>query len=264
MVVGDEDKGVDSYRPSLKSLASFNNYPKWKHKLRENCFKRVRQDRTRLLWKLRLSEAQNQSANHEGTSLDDSSPPVFGTATDDMIWEYDGLHTAYQGDCEEMLLEMQRLFYEDLRTEKKEKLLAEPESFMRTWEDEEDEYLARMVYEHMQLNSDQVAKEVWCPICKQGELQENGHHIYCTQCELKLKRGHEVDLNFLRLRLGEAHTEHLDRGCRLRPEFCIETKFGLTALYIKCQDCNTFEAEFGSLHFADKLTREKSSILRIE
>ncbi|XP_011080588.1 RPA-interacting protein B [Sesamum indicum] len=257
MVVGDEDKGVHSYRPSLKSLASFNNYPKWKHKLRENCFKRVRQDRTRLLWKLRLSEAQNQSANHEdfikstlqdivsdelkkikGTSLDESSSPVLGTSTDDMIWEYDGLHTAYQGDCEEMLLEMQRLFYEDLRTEKTRK---EPECFMKTWEDEEDEYLARVLYEHMQLNSDQVAMEVWCPICKQGELQENGHHIYCTQCELKLKRGHEVDLNFLRLRLGEAHTEHLDRGCRLRPEFCIETKFGLTALYIKCQGCNTFE-----------------------
>ncbi|KAL0435186.1 UNVERIFIED_CONTAM: hypothetical protein Sradi_0226500 [Sesamum radiatum] len=213
MVVGDEDKGADSYRPSMKSLASFNNYPKWKHK---DFIKSTLQD-----------IVSDELKKIKGTSLDESSPPVFGTATDDMIWEYDGLHTAYQGDCEEMLLEMQRLFYEDLRTEKTRK---EPESFMRTWEDEEDEYLARVVYEHMQLNSDQVAKEVWCPICKQGELQENGHHIYCTQCELKLKRGHEVDLNFLRLRLGEAHTEHLDRGCRLRPEFCIEAKFGLTAL----------------------------------
>ena len=46
---------------------------------------------------------------------------MLGTSTDDMIWEYDGLHTAYQGDCEEMLLEMQRLFYEDLRTEKTRK-----------------------------------------------------------------------------------------------------------------------------------------------
>lgn len=33
---------------------------------------------------------------------------------DDMLWEYDGLHSAYQGDCEEILLEMQRIFYEDL------------------------------------------------------------------------------------------------------------------------------------------------------
>lgn len=38
-------------------------------------------------------------------------------APDDAIWEYNGLHEAYQGDCEEMLLEMQRIFYEDLRME---------------------------------------------------------------------------------------------------------------------------------------------------
>lgn len=41
----------------------------------------------------------------------------FFTALDDAIWEYNGLHEAYQGDCEEMLLEMQRIFYEDLRME---------------------------------------------------------------------------------------------------------------------------------------------------
>lgn len=33
---------------------------------------------------------------------------------------------------------------------------AEPENLITTWEDEEDEYLAREVYDHMQLNSDQV------------------------------------------------------------------------------------------------------------
>lgn len=32
----------------------------------------------------------------------------------DMLWEYDGLTNVYQGDCEEILLEMQRIFYEDL------------------------------------------------------------------------------------------------------------------------------------------------------
>lgn len=36
---------------------------------------------------------------------------------DDVLWEYDGVHDAYQGDCEEILLEMQRIFYEDLNPE---------------------------------------------------------------------------------------------------------------------------------------------------
>lgn len=50
----------------------------------------------------------------KGLSQDESSAPTSCNATDDMIWEYDGLHTAYEGDCEEILLEMQRMFYEDL------------------------------------------------------------------------------------------------------------------------------------------------------
>lgn len=53
---------------------------------------------------------------------DSSLEGFFGNSkpdpvTDDALWEYDGLHAAYQGECEEILLEMQRIFYEDLRTE---------------------------------------------------------------------------------------------------------------------------------------------------
>ncbi|CAI9778650.1 unnamed protein product [Fraxinus pennsylvanica] len=248
-------------RPSLKTHLSFNNYPKWKDKLRENCHKRVREDRTRLLWKLRLPKPNDQPRIHKdlikstfedivsdeirkikNSSLNsDCGVPTFGTAADDLIWEYDGLHRGYQGGCEELLLEMQRIFYEDIRTQK---ILKEPENFIRTWEDEEDEYLARAVYEHMQLNGEQVGKEVWCPVCKQGELQQNHCLIYCYRCGLKLNRVDEINLDLLRMRLAEAHAEHLDRGCRLKPEFCIETRFELSALYIKCQGCDTFEVNF--------------------
>lgn len=35
-------------------------------------------------------------------------------------------------------------------------LIAEPQAHIETWEDEEDAYLARAVYEHMQLNDGQV------------------------------------------------------------------------------------------------------------
>nr|GLL30866.1 RPA-interacting protein B [Ipomoea trifida] len=124
---------------------------------------------------------------------------------------------------------------------KQEKLLAEQERSSTSWEDEEDDFLARAVYDHMNLNDEQVAKEVWCPICKHGELKENRHLISCTQCGVTLDRGDEVNLEVLRNRLAEAHSEHLDRGCRLKPEFCVETKFGLSAFYIRCEPCNTFE-----------------------
>ncbi|KAK2647480.1 hypothetical protein Ddye_014969 [Dipteronia dyeriana] len=324
----EDDKPVAAQKqPSLKPNLRFNNHPNWKAKLRENCYKRVREDRNRLLWKMRMPTAQSLTNKYliksafqdivsdelkkiknlsSDDSLNTSSPaPAPAPEADDMLWEYDGLRSAYQGDCEEILLQMQMIFYEDL--------LAEParkESDIEIWEDQEDEYLARAVYENMQLN-DQVCKETWCPICKQGELLENHQRIYCNRCELKLSKDDEVhcsyiyillwdsyipvehflqqriiyaltengvnrkregtigsaddellinncktyssdsfpfhcltlqvNLDKLRIRLADAHAEHLDRGCRLRPKFCIQTRFGLTALYISCQDCNTFE-----------------------
>lgn len=36
-------------------------------------------------------------------------------SSSDSLWEYDGLQDAFQGEREEILLEMQRIFYEDLR-----------------------------------------------------------------------------------------------------------------------------------------------------
>ncbi|XP_051134069.1 uncharacterized protein LOC127253491 isoform X2 [Andrographis paniculata] len=216
---GDVEDDANARRTHRSPLKALPNNPRWKQKLRENCFRRTRENRSRLLWKFRLPGAEDQSASHEedvksalsgifseelkkmkGSSFDGSAAPMSKSVDDDMIWEYDGPHTACPSDCEEILLEMQRIFYEELRDEETRK-----ENFIRTWEDEEDEYLSRAVYEHMHLNGD------------------------------------KVDLNLLRLRLAEAHTEHLDRGCRLKPEFCLETKFDLSALYIKCQGCNTLE-----------------------
>lgn len=43
--------------------------------------------------------------------------PTSDPKSDDLLWEYNGLQDAYEGDCEEMLLQMQRIFYEDLRAE---------------------------------------------------------------------------------------------------------------------------------------------------
>lgn len=257
----ENDSAPTSKRQSLKTQSIFNGYPSWKNKLRENCYKRVREDRTRLLWKMRLPTAKSldnkdiikyalqdivsdelEKIKNSSSSLNEQLkiPTRALEANDDMLWEYDGLHDAYQGECEEILLEMQKIFYEDLRDETTRE---EPKHYIETWEDKEDDYLAHAVYEHMQLSDKKVAKEIWCPICKQGKLQENHQRIYCTLCELKLNKGNEINLDVLQIRLGGALEEHLDRGCRLKPKFCVETRFGLTAMFIVCQDCSTFEVD---------------------
>ncbi|KAL1340615.1 hypothetical protein HN51_026970 [Arachis hypogaea] len=245
-------------RPSLKSHSQFN----WKLKLRENCYNRVREDRSRLLWRLRtstLKTSHSQQCSPQQQEVDivrsafedivsDEFQKMKGNSTDtrlfdsemDDIWEYDGVHSSCQGECEDILLEMQRIFYEDL--DSYPPMQQDLENELDTWEDEVDEYLASAVFEHMQLNEDKAHKEeIWCPICKRGELKEDHKLIYCTHCELRLNKASELTLGFLRERLAEAHTEHLDRGCRLKPKFCVKTQFSLTALYISCEGCETFE-----------------------
>lgn len=254
----EEKKQLGAPIQPLKTLNHYkldknaHHHITWKEKLRESCCRRVREDRSRLLWKLRLPLHESGSQKeYIKSALQDivsdelnrikeqsSRPSEFPSSLsgeDDVLWEYDGLHEAYQGECEEILLEMQRIFYEDIKIE-----LSERERPVVL--DEEDEYLAAAVEEYMQLNDGKAWKErTWCPICKKGELQENRHLIYCSICQFKLDRGDEVNLTLLRDRLAEAHEEHLDRGCRSKPEFCIETIFDLTALYIRCQHCGTFE-----------------------
>lgn len=57
---------------------------------------------------------------------------------------------------------MQRIFYEDLRSQPP---VLGQESAIDTWEDEVDDYLARAVYENMQLNADKVCCKVIAICC---------------------------------------------------------------------------------------------------
>lgn len=118
--------------------------------------RRVRADRTRLLWKLRLSGCQSTDqkvyfspcnpkkescfsfvndfgvfmfqeiinsalqdiVSDELKKIEDSSRNLSVTTdSDDILWEYEGVKYDYEGDSEEILLEMQQMFYKDLISE---------------------------------------------------------------------------------------------------------------------------------------------------
>ncbi|CAA6660266.1 unnamed protein product [Spirodela intermedia] len=238
-------------RPRMKAV----NSPHWKEKLRENCLRRVREDRAHLLWKIRLSESQEPDPKEtvesafkgivaaelnkiKKSTLNDRTE-ILASDYDDLLWEYNDRQMDYssaESNYEELLIEMESFLYEDM---KEELIRKELEVY-----EEEDEYLAKAVFEHMQLNDGETEKRdtIWCPVCKRGELREAHHLICCTGCNLHLDLGDDkVNLDFLRNRLGEVHEEHLDKGCRATPSFFLETGFGLTALYIRCQACGTFE-----------------------
>ncbi|KAF8092046.1 hypothetical protein N665_0426s0004 [Sinapis alba] len=227
-------------RASIKSQPDFD-YSIRKQKLRESCFRRVKEERTRLLWKLRHSDCQSSDQKEIiNSAFQDIVSDELEKIEDshDILWEYEGPESAYEGDSEEILLEMQHMFYNDLISE-----TAINGSCVQaeTWDDEEDEYLATLVSQNMLLNSEQGPKQIWCPICKQGQVMENHRHIYCSMCEMLLIKGEEVNLNILQERLAEVHAEHFERGCRLKPKFSVQSLYNLKALYITCEACSTFE-----------------------
>ncbi|KAF8083925.1 hypothetical protein N665_0745s0003 [Sinapis alba] len=227
-------------RASIKSQPDFD-YSIRKQKLRESCFRRVKEERTRLLWKLRHSDCQSSGQKEIiNSAFQDIVSDELEKIEDshDILWEYEGPENAYEGDSEEILLEMQHMFYNDLISE-----TTINGSYVQaeTWDDEEDEYLATLVSQNMLLNSEQEPKQIWCPICKQGQVMENHRHIYCSMCEMLLIKGEEVNLNILQERLAEVHAEHFERGCRLKPKFSVQSLYNLKALYITCEACSTFE-----------------------
>ncbi|XP_074585943.1 uncharacterized protein LOC141841661 [Curcuma longa] len=236
-------------RAAFKSL-----HPDWKEKLEKCCLDRMKEQRAQLLWKMRSSAQQSHAEKNimESTLRDIVSDELqkikqssshenqrnLTSYSSDFVWEFDGLseERSTEIESENLMLEMQRLLYEDLR---EEYIRRELEFF-----EEEDKYLAEAVLDHMNLSDDQISEnnKVWCPICKKGELRENYQLIYCTHCSLRLDPGNDkINLDFLKVRLGEVHLEHLNRGCRAAPRFLMHNMFNLNALFIQCEACDTFE-----------------------
>lgn len=238
---------MDSSRPNRIPLKFKRS--DWKSELRTNCLKRVKQDRINLLWKNRaqgrlpandmkkVDSAVRNIISDEIEKLKQSNEGKEDQGTD-MLWEYQGPQAAKpaENESEEILLEMERLLYEDLR---EELIRKELEAL-----DEEDAYLAQAVFDHMQLNDNEAAKNamVWCPVCKQGELRDTHNLIHCTLCKLRLDLGEDkITMEFLRERLANVHREHFGRGCKSAPKFCLQDMFGITALYIQCEECSTYD-----------------------
>ncbi|PIA25136.1 hypothetical protein AQUCO_12500033v1 [Aquilegia coerulea] len=198
-------------------LKNNTNTINWKHKLRDNCFNRIQADRNRLLWKLRTSSSPPSLTSLPYNNKDfmqctfqhivsDELNKLKNSDTGDVdIWEYDAFQNNSDTEREDILIQMQRFFYQDLTATQHSTNTTEQDDYEGTWEEEEDDYLAKLAFDQLQLNTDQV------------------------------------NVEFLRVRLAEAHSDHLERGCMLAPKFCMETRFNLTALYIQCAACSIFE-----------------------
>jgi len=165
--------------------------------LRNNCLERAKEERSGLIWKIRTSAQDHNQKNIIQSALrnivsdeltriknSSSSQGEFSTSNDNgRLWEYDAMHVdsmQNEFDNEDMMIEMEKTLYEELKRELVKRAL---DGF-----EEEEECLAQAVYEQLQLdeNPNTQINRVWCPVCKQGELTESHHLICCTRCTLQL------------------------------------------------------------------------------
>ncbi|KQK06232.1 uncharacterized protein LOC100831542 isoform X3 [Brachypodium distachyon] len=186
---------MDSTRP--RRVPNKSCRPDWREELRTNCMKRVKNDRVHLLWKIRtqgrlpakdMKTVESAVRNIISDEVQKLKQCVDGKEAQeiDVIWEYQGPQEARPAEfeSEDILLEMERLLYEDLREETIRKEIEDLE--------EQDAYLAQAIFDHMQLSEEGAENaKLWCPVCKQGELRETNNLIRCSLCKLRLDLGED-------------------------------------------------------------------------
>ena len=87
------------------------------------------------------------------------------------------INTNSSGSVTEEMLELERKHYEDLRNEAMRQELG--------IQDEEDAYLARVVFEHMEVKEQHksIDAKCNCPLCNQGQILQYELNFYCTYCK---------------------------------------------------------------------------------
>jgi len=250
----DRGKQMESHHPRrcIKARRS-----EWKEKLREGCLSRVRENRHQLLWKIRLAREATEpkeiavsafeqiisdELQKSKQSCHGDSQSAFIPHNDDALWDYEPSGETRKLDkdeYEEILLEMERLLHDDIQAELKQRDAALLEDYEKTCALEE-ESVAAALFEHLKIQEQNGG--LFCPICRKGYLNQQRQFIYCECCQLKLDtQNDEVDLQVLQKHLSDVLEEHHGRGCKAQPKFCVESRFEISALFMKCSVCEAFE-----------------------
>jgi len=114
---------------------------------------------------------------------------------------------------------------------------------------EEYETLRKQELQELQDRADEYCKNesetsfiVLCPICKRRNLLQNHYVIFCGCGGLRLDMQNEaLNLPDLKTRLDSVFQFHAANGCVAVPVFSQHDKFGESALYMQCTQCNNFE-----------------------
>lgn len=192
--------------------------PKLQEVLREKCRQRMR-------------ERRNQLFNRSRFGLQLDSIHMQDTLTEIIRQEFKNLATLDDGGTSLTFKEIDEPLSLEEALELENEIVHEQEE----WILQEYEKFSRDEIESLVIYADSENKEVFCPICQKGILQEKNKDVSCATCGLKLT-GHTIqEVKELINESVKIHTFN----CVKVPTFMIIPDNYNLELYLVCYDCST-------------------------
>lgn len=220
-----------------------------RQKVMEACLRKVKANRHSLVSSMRaggLTPASFRSeigklVNYEWSTMENGAGVAPNSAMHVVDPDYQGLRQEELEEAEyaETIIALEQAFLEDIRREEQSLVDQYFEEVRRFEEEQIQDAIDRYVPE------EEGEEAVWCPICRRGQLKQSHRIIFCSHqpCGLRLDtKQDEVNLSYVRHRLGETITQHSQR-CGAGPGFALrqEPLSGTVMLCMACEACNTLD-----------------------
>eukprot|EP00899_Mesostigma_viride_P007622 jgi/Mesvir1/16861/Mv15746-RA.1 len=216
------------HRVSLKERQS-----KWKEKMRAEYTRRVAEVRLALLKRCRAAKPTSAVMPARSPDFEPTFEPDF-----EQFWSESTAHLT--GDnYEEMMCALEESFLRDM-----EKALRQEEESLLRYASELQSFEENSMSATVEECDAPPEGVVTCPVCRRALLHQNKHVIFCG-CGLRVDtQNDQIDLCFVKQRLGAVWSEHLESGCAATPSFSCSPCFGVTGLVMNCEQCHAFTLVF--------------------
>eukprot|EP00873_Tetraselmis_striata_P036210 jgi/Tetstr1/456474/TSEL_043198.t1 len=241
-------------RESIKALARAKDR---KHRLREDCVRRVKEQREAILQHLRQQHGQEAGRAEAVRSalngiISSSGGEAVGSSR---------LHSS--GEPQALPEELSHEEYANLMSVLEAELLMEEDMLAREhqaaaiaafeeacgMEAFADAMQAGQHLQEQQLMASSGTRPLLCPICETAHLVQTAHGHACGivacrnhECALRLDCAAEgLTLEHVRASLANIMAEHAATGCPAKPVFQMKADFGAASLWMGCPGCGRMQ-----------------------
>lgn len=222
-------------------------HPRWRDQLRVECLERVKQNRTRVLQKLRENRLGAATTVQESMLdiLDDVASSINPQQQPSQPGSLQPQHQAEpkRGRLHWDVQELDHEDYEQLMSEMEATLFEETsqEDLQRVEEAELAE-MAEKYMEHCRTLQSGAQEPVLCPVCQRAYLTEFLGSVHCPidgfQIKLPFVGDRTSALLYVKDMMAEILAAHCASGCGAKPRFYASEQYtGISTLFMCCDGC---------------------------